>query len=130
MVLFPGLRGLVFGLLVDHVSTSRLTRNRAPSFWSFRFGHQTLPARPLGTGYQQAGSPALPALSAVGSAPSPAQVGREKLVDVAVEHRIDVTGLLVGTKVLYELVRSRHVRPDLVPPRHVALRSGERGHLT
>ena len=45
--------------------------------------------------------------------PLPAQVRLDERVEIAVEHTVDVAGLVLGAEVLHELVRREHVAADL-----------------
>src|SRR5215211_1866675 len=51
----------------------------------------------------------------------PLQEGLDEGVEVAVEHRLDVPGLLPRTFVLHQLVGVQGVGPDLAPERDLAL---------
>src|SRR3954469_25355781 len=45
--------------------------------------------------------------------PLPAEGGLDERVEVAVEHAVDVAGLVLGAQVLHELVRRQYVAADL-----------------
>src|SRR5205823_6378201 len=53
------------------------------------------------------------------------QVRLDERIDVAVEHAVDVAGLLLGAQVLHQLVRLQDVIADLRTERDVALLAAE-----
>src|SRR5829696_8494445 len=57
------------------------------------------------------------------------QVSVDKSIKVAVEHAVHVRRLLAGAMVLHELVRVKHVRPDLRAPLDIGLLPALRGDL-
>src|SRR5450759_4120942 len=64
-----------------------------------------------------------PRLRAVGAAPL--EVRLDEAVEVAVEHGVDVAGLVAGALVLDQPVRRQRVRADLAAERDVAFVAGE-----
>src|SRR5687767_15974882 len=67
----------------------------------------------------------------VGLGPAPAQIADHELVDVTVEHAVDVAGLDVRTQVLHHLVGLQDVAADLAPPTDLGrLSAGDRVELS
>ena len=52
--------------------------------------------------------------------PAESQKSDHEVVEIAVQHGLDVAGLVPAAKVLYELVRRKHIRADLASPGDVA----------
>src|SRR3954466_14139781 len=60
-----------------------------------------------------------------GLAPSPPEVALHELVEIAVEHRVDVARLDLGAQVLDHLVGLHDVRADLTAPADLRLAAGD-----
>src|SRR3954470_19304963 len=75
--------------------------------------------------------PATPSLleSPRSARPLPAEVGLDERVEVAVEHAVDVAGLVLGAEVLHELVRRQHVAADLAAEPDLLLLALDGGEL-
>ena len=57
--------------------------------------------------------------------PAESQEGDHEVVEVPVQHRLDVPRLIAAAQILHELVRSEDIRADLAPPGDVAQRPGK-----
>lgn len=49
------------------------------------------------------------------------EVGLDEVVDLSVEHALDVAGFVIGAQVFDQLIGLQHVGSDLVAPRDVGL---------
>ena len=60
---------------------------------------------------------------------APLQVGLHERIEVAVEHALDVAGLVLGPQVLHHLVRLQHVAADLAAEADPLLLAPDAGQL-
>src|SRR5919106_820669 len=67
-------------------------------------------------------------LTALLGLPPPADARLDEVVDLTVEHRAGVAGLVLGTQVLHHLVGVQHIGPHLVAPGATAV-TAQRVHL-